>query len=77
MSLLTARGTQSLEEGDPYGLSIGQRPLSIEATPLNWDRRHTIAVAVTQRAGKAWSLSWATRVGSGLPWTPRERRTLL
>ncbi len=74
---MNARGTQSLEEGDPYGLSIGQRPQSIEATPLNWDRRHTIAVAVSRRAGKAWSLSWATRVGSGLPWTPRERRTLL
>jgi hypothetical protein len=73
---MNARGTQSLEEGDPYGLARGERPEPIEATPLNWDRRHTLGVAVFRRERGNWSWSWSTRVGSGLPWTPRERRAL-
>ena len=73
---MNARGTQSLEEGDPYGLSRGERAEPIEATPLNWDRRHTLALAVSRRERGNWWWSWTTRVGSGLPWTPRERRTL-
>jgi len=46
------------------------------ATPLNWDRRHTIALAVSRQERGNWWWSWTTRVGSGLPWTPRERRSL-
>ena len=73
---MNARGTQSLEEGDPYGVFRGERPPPIAATPLHWDRRHTIALAVSRRERGDWSWSWATRVGSGLPWTPRDRRAL-
>ena len=75
-TFMNARGTQSLEEGDPYGLNRGPRPPPIEDTPLHWDRRHTIALALFRREGGNWSWSWTTRVGSGLPWTPRDRRSL-
>ncbi len=73
---MNARGTQSLEEGDPYGVSRGERPPPLEAVPLHWDRRHTIAFAVSRRERGNWSWSWTTRLGSGLPWTPRDRRAL-
>jgi outer membrane receptor protein involved in Fe transport len=73
---MNARGTQSLEEGDPYGVQRGERPVPIEATPLHWDRRHTIAFAVSRPMRGHWSWSWSTRLGSGLPWTPRARRAL-
>jgi outer membrane receptor protein involved in Fe transport len=73
-TFMHARGTQSLEEGDPYGVFRGERPQPLSAAPLHWDRRHTIALALSRRERGGWSWSWTTRVGSGLPWTPRDRR---
>ena len=75
-TFMNARGTQSLEEGDPYGVFRGERPPPVGDSPLHWDRRHSITVAVSRREKGAWSWSWTTRVGSGLPWTPRDRRAL-
>jgi outer membrane receptor protein involved in Fe transport len=71
---MIARGTESLEDGDPYGVSRGERAQPIEATPLNWDRRHTITLVAMRQLPGHWSVAWATQAGSGLPWTPRERR---
>jgi outer membrane receptor protein involved in Fe transport len=75
-TFMIARGTESLEEGDPYGVSRGERPVPIQATPLHWDRRHAITVAALRQSPGRWSLAWTTQVGSGLPWTPRDRRSL-
>ncbi len=75
-TFLEARGTQSLEEGDPYGLARGPRPPPIQVVPLDWDLRHEVTLSASWQPARAWSLSWVTRVGSGLPWTPRQRRQL-
>jgi hypothetical protein len=71
---MLARGTQSLEEGTPYGARIGVRPGPIGEHPLDWDRRHSIALGLQHEVPGRWALAWSTRLGSGLPWTPRARR---
>jgi outer membrane receptor protein involved in Fe transport len=73
-TFLEARGSISSEEGVPFGPRLEMRPETIGEHPLDWDRRHSAALALWwQRRG--WgSVSWTTFVGSGLPWTPRARR---
>jgi hypothetical protein len=73
---LEARGTVSSEEGVPFGPQLGRRPESIGQHALDWDRRHSIALLFDREWPGVGSLSWTTQIGSGLPWTPRERRTL-
>lgn len=72
---LIAQGTESSEEGVPYGPRLFTRPESIGPHPLAWDRRHSVSLVAFHRVRSA-SLAWTTAVGSPLPWTPRERRTL-
>jgi hypothetical protein len=75
-TFLEARGTQSREEGVPYGPRRSARPQSIGQHPLDWDQRHAIHGSwMLERKGLGW-ISWSTSFGSGLPWTPRQRRTL-
>ncbi len=71
---MDARGTLSREDGVPYGPLIGQRAVVLGQHPLDWDRRHTVALTLEWMPDAAWSLAWATEAGSGLPWTPRKRR---
>jgi outer membrane receptor protein involved in Fe transport len=73
---MDARGTLSREEGVPFGPLVGSRAVVQGQHPLDWDQRHTAALALDWRPGVAWSLSWITEAGSGLPWSPRQRRAL-
>lgn len=73
---LVARGTASQEEGAPFGPNLQPRPESIGLHPLDWDRRHSVALSAWWSRPRWGSIGWTTFVGSGLPWTPRERRTL-
>ena len=92
-TFLHAVGTQSLEEGLPFGSRQAPRTESLGDYPLDWDRRHSLAVSGTWRHRPVtpalpprnvlyrmlrWvrgtpSASWATRIGSGLPWTASPR----
>ncbi|MCC6349841.1 MAG: TonB-dependent receptor [Candidatus Eisenbacteria bacterium] len=67
---MSAWGTQSNLEGLAYGLSRGYRPAPLSAHPLDWDERHAIAASMLTEPFGWLSLSWSTRVASGLPWTP-------
>ena len=72
---MMAEGAESLEEGIPFYLRSGFRPVPIGVHPLSWDRRHSLTLA----AWREWehvSLAWSTQAGSGLPWTPATRRQL-
>ena len=71
---LQAWGNESRPEGDPYGPLRGDRIAPTGSTPLSWDRRHSLALIGSARWRRAWSLSWSTAVGSGLPWTPKPLR---
>jgi hypothetical protein len=73
---LYAWGTQSREEGVPFGTVLADRTLPIAEHPLDWDRRHSLSLAGTWNPVAGWSLSWSTLLGSALPWTPRERRAI-
>jgi len=44
-TFLHAVGTQSLEEGIPYGARLTPRTESLGDYPLDWDRRHSVAVS--------------------------------
>jgi len=92
-TFMHAAGTQSLEEGLPFGGRLIPRTESIGDHPLDWDRRHSLAlIGSWQRPALppgraprgpvelalrglrgALSVSWATRIGSGLPWTATPR----
>ena len=72
---LDALGTYSREEGVPYGPRLRARPESLGEHPLDWDRRHSIALLAEWRPRDV-SIAWTTAVGSPLPWTPHERRAL-
>jgi outer membrane receptor protein involved in Fe transport len=92
-TFMHAVGTASEPEGFPYGPVLPQRIDPIGDVPLDWDRRHSIALmgdwqrptraptvaprgpveAVLWALRGSWSVSWATRVGSALPWTPSLR----
>ena len=76
-TFLEARGTQSREEGVPFGPKLQARPQTIGQHALAWDRRHTASLSVFLERPGAGSLSWSTLVGSGLPWTPAPRRELV
>ncbi len=96
-TFLHAVGTQSLEEGLPFGARLAPRTESLGDYPLNWDRRHSFVVNGSWRRNPVppsrsprgpieWlsrglrgtvTVSWATRVGSGLPWTASPRRSEL
>ncbi len=67
---MSAWGTQSNLEGLVYGLSRGYRPAPVGAHPLDWDEQHAIAASLLTEPWRGLSLSWSTRVASGLPWTP-------
>ncbi len=71
---MDARGTLSREEGVPYGPLVGPRAVTRGQHPLDWDRRHGVALALDWTPARAWSFAWTTEAGTGLPWTPRERR---
>ncbi len=73
---MIARGSESFEEGIPYYLRSGLRPVPIAARALHWDRRHSLSLAAWWDSPGRWSLSWTTLLGSGLPWTPAARRQL-
>ena len=73
-TFMEAWGLESRPEGDPYGLVFGERLTPISATPLSWDRRHSVTLAATMPWKDDWSLSWSTAIGSPLPWTPKPRR---
>jgi outer membrane receptor protein involved in Fe transport len=96
-TFMHAVGTQSREEGYPYGpstITAAQLPISPTGDyPLDWDQRHSLAVlgnwkltpsdtapaihgpidALLRVLRGSWTLAWATRVGSPLPWTPVPR----
>jgi hypothetical protein len=72
---MSANGTQSREEGVPFGPVVRSRPESNEQHPLDWDRRHSISLAALIHRGNL-SVGWTTAVGSPLPWTPAETRSL-
>jgi len=74
---LQAWGNESRPEGDPYGPLRGDPIAPTGATPLSWDRRHSLALIATTSWRQRWSLSWSTAVGSPLPWTPKLRRQAL
>ena len=71
---MTARGTQSREEGVPYGTVLGDRAFPLGEHPLDWDQRHSVVLSILMQRSRWWSLGWSTIVGSPLPWTPRPRR---
>jgi len=73
---LHAWGTQSREEGVPFGTILGTRALPIGEHPLDWDQRHGLAFLGAWRPRRDLLLSWSTRLASGLPWSPARRRTL-
>jgi outer membrane receptor protein involved in Fe transport len=72
---MQAYGNESRPDGELFVETRGERPEAVGEYPLSWDQRHTIAT------NGAWalpwhgtSISWATTVGSPLPWTPKQRR---
>ena len=48
---LEARGTESLEEGEPFGLERGPRPQPIQTVPLDWDQSHVLRVSAFWQPG--------------------------
>jgi len=93
-TFMHAVGTQSREEGYPYGPSTAQMRIPpLGDNPLDWDRRHSLAVLgnwkltpsdttppihgpidlLLRALRGSWTVAWATRVGSPLPWTPAMR----
>ncbi len=73
---LDARGTQSREEGVPYGPKLTARPQALGPHPLDWDRRHSFNAGLHFERPRVGSIAWTTSVGSGLPWSPRVLRQL-
>ena len=71
---LDAFGSDSFEDGYPFGFTQGLRPLPIGEHPLAWDQRHTLALLWSLAGPRGARLSWSTVAGSGLPWTPATRR---
>jgi outer membrane receptor protein involved in Fe transport len=97
-TFMHAVGTQSREEGYPYGpATIAARIPPLGDNPLDWDRRHSLAVLgnwkltpsdttpaihgpvdlLLRGLRGSWTVAWATRVGSPLPWTPAQRNVEL
>jgi len=74
---LTAWGNESRAEGEPYGPVRDARLPPISDRPLSWDRRHTLRASGTWSRSRDWDLTWATGVGSPLPWTPKPLRAPL
>jgi hypothetical protein len=67
---MEAWGTQSSPQGLDFGQPIGERPVPLGTHPLDWDQRHTVGFTALLHTESEWSLSWSTRLGTGLPWTP-------
>lgn len=74
-TFMHAVGTQSLEEGLPFGDRLSARTAPLDDVPLDWDRRHTFTLSWMMRKSQEWTVAWITRLGSGLPWTTSPRRT--
>ncbi len=72
---LDASGTESVEEGLPFGTIGGPRPTPIGEHPYSWDQRHTLALIAALAGPAGLRFSWSTVAGSGLPWTPATLRT--
>ena len=72
---MQTEGSESFEDGLPFFPLTLPQPPPIAEHPLAWDQEHRVTLAAwwTARHG---SLSWSTVLGSGLPWTPAERRTV-
>jgi outer membrane receptor protein involved in Fe transport len=70
---MQAEGSESFEDGIPfYPLTLPQPP-PIAENPLAWDQRHRLTFTALW-SGSRWDLAWSSVLGSGLPWTPAERR---
>ena len=72
---MMAEGSESLEDGIPFYVRTGLRPVPIGVHPLSWDRHHSLTLAAW-REWKQLAIAWSTQAGSGLPWTPATRRQL-
>ncbi len=73
---LEAFGSESMEEGIAYWPIQGLRPTPIGEHAYRWDQRHTLAFTAAYSSPLGLRVSWATAVGSGLPWTPAAMRQL-
>jgi hypothetical protein len=72
---MQAYGNESRPDGEIFVETRGERPDAVGDYPLSWDQRHTIATnGAWTLPWNGMSVSWATAVGSPLPWTPKERR---
>jgi outer membrane receptor protein involved in Fe transport len=72
---MQAYGNESRPDGELYVETRGDRPDEVGDYPLSWDQRHTIATnGAWALPWRGTSISWATAVGSPLPWTPKQRR---
>ena len=72
---MQAYGNESRPDGELFVETRGERPDAVGDYPLSWDQRHTIATSgAWTLPWRATSVSWATTVGSPLPWTPKQRR---
>ena len=72
-TFLDAFGTQSSPQGLDFGYQVGERTTPAGPHALDWDERHAVSFAALLHPARNWSLSWSTRVATGLPWTPVAR----
>ncbi|NNF06181.1 MAG: TonB-dependent receptor [Candidatus Eisenbacteria bacterium] len=49
--------------------------LPISEQPLDWDQRHTISATLSIAEVNKWAANLVWSLGTGFPWTPRERDT--
>jgi hypothetical protein len=72
---MQAYGNESRPDGGILVETQDERPDAIGGFPLSWDQRHTITTnGAWTLPWRGVSVSWATTVGSPLPWTPKIRR---
>lgn len=73
-TFMSAWGTQSNLEGLAFGTPLGARPVPTGQHPLDWNQEHALAFSLELHTRRQWTLTWNTRVASGLPWTPLFRQ---
>lgn len=67
-----ARGDASDPASAFLDAEAGREPQK-QLVPLNWDRTHSLNVALTAGDARKWSASLIGRLGSGLPYTPTQQ----